>query len=241
MRTSADALTEHPTETITDPRTEPIHNSGSAGGNLPRWTWALRQLASVSTGTPALDDSVLVRYPSHHELCRLYRDCLQYLRGRYAVTSLVCSVQADLQKAPLWDLPVCFGSLANFMADVMPLSPSGQENPTSFDQWMATRVRPNVPPPPHALAFLVIAVTSNWRYFVGQNTDHCQASHILCTLLAPAPTDYHPTELDLYHGLFLDCLTHYLKDLWRVRTSDTASPMPFSLESVREPVLPGLS
>ncbi|KAJ8469157.1 hypothetical protein ONZ51_g9188 [Trametes cubensis] len=135
MRTSADALTEHPIETITDPRTEPIQSSGSADGNLPRWIWALRQLASVSTDAPALDDSVLVRHPSHHELCRLYRDCLQHLRGRYAATSLVCSVQEDLQKTPLWNLPVCFGSLANFMADVMPLSPSGQEDPTSFDQY----------------------------------------------------------------------------------------------------------
>ncbi|KAH9893986.1 hypothetical protein C8Q73DRAFT_497844 [Cubamyces lactineus] len=240
MRASTDAaLTEDPIETTTEPPTEPSHNSSSADGNLPRWTWALRQLASVSTSVPTPDDSISDQYPSHHELCRLYRDCLRYLRRRYAVTALVCSVQEDLQKAPLWGLPIFFGSLVNFMADVMPLSPSGQEHPVPFDRWMATKVKPNVPPLPHALAFLVISIISNWKYFVGQNTDHCQSSHILCTLLtAPTPPDYHPTELDLYNGLFLDCLTHYLKDLWRVRTSDTASPMPFSLESLQEPLLP---
>ncbi|KAI0326294.1 hypothetical protein GY45DRAFT_122390 [Cubamyces sp. BRFM 1775] len=238
VKASTDAPTEHPLHNITGSLTEPVQASGSADSDIPRWVWALRQLDIGSTGTPALDDTVLDQYPSHHELCRLYRACLQYLRGRYAVVSLVCSVQEDLQKSSLWDLPVCFGTLANFVADTMPLIPSGQEHPISFGQWMATKVKPNVPPLPHALAFLVISIASNWKYFVEQNIDHCHASHILCTLLASTPAGYRPTELDLYHGLLLDCLTHYLKDLWRVRTSDTASPMPFSRESLQELQLP---
>ncbi|KAI0326306.1 hypothetical protein GY45DRAFT_1285747 [Cubamyces sp. BRFM 1775] len=204
---------------------------------LPPWLDALRQLAlEAATEVPYLDNSILDRYPSHQESFRLYRDCIRYLEGRYPVASLACSVPEDLQETPLRDLPACFGTLVNLIADSVVIV--GHPNQDASEQ-LLTSILPTLPRP-HALRAIVIAAILTTKYSLGHNTEGCQASHILCTLLSPSPRAHQPTESDYYQGLFLDCLTHHLKDFWSARLCKTASPMPYSLESCEELARPGL-
>ncbi|KAJ8457554.1 hypothetical protein ONZ51_g11462 [Trametes cubensis] len=227
-----------PVQTPGDPPTELTSEDTPCDDALPPWLDVLRSLAlEATTEVPCLDDSILGQYPSHRESFLLYRDCIRYLEGRYPVAYLVCSVPEDLRKASIQDLPVCFGTLVNLVADSVVIVGLPDQD---VGEQLLTSILPTLPPPPHALRAIVIAVIRTAKYFLGHNTDYCHASHILCTLLSPSRWAHELTESDHYHALFLDCLTHHLKDFWSTRLSKTASPMPYSLESCEELALPGL-
>ena len=235
VQTPGDPPTELVAQPLADTAMEqPVQTSENTPCDdaLPPWLDVLRPLTlEAATGVPYLDDSILDQRPSHNESYRLYRDCIQYLEGKYPLAFLVCSVPEDLQETPLRDLPACFGTLVNLIADSVVIV--GNPNQDASEQ-LLTRILPTLPPPPHALRFIVIAAVHATKYFLGDNTEGCQASHILCTLLSPSPRAHQPTESDYYQGLFLDCLTHHLKDFWSARLCKTASPMPYSLESCEE-------
>ncbi|KAI0659666.1 hypothetical protein C8Q70DRAFT_126211 [Cubamyces menziesii] len=202
----------------------------------PKWTQLLDDLdiRTESIVGHVLDDTTSAQADA--ELCHLYLDCLHYLRDRYSVSvvSLVCSVPEDLQKASLWTLPICFSTLANFLADIMPLPSTENSSEVDF-RHMAEIVLAFVPPAPHALAYIVPALSSTHSV---EPSDHCSASHIACTLLASPMEAYQPTELDLYHGLFLDCLNYHWKSLCLQRGRRVASPMPYSRASLQELIRP---
>ena len=180
------------------------------------------------------DDAVLDEYPSHHQLCSLYRECLQYLQDTYPVASLDCSVAGNLQEPTmLRDLPSCFGTLVNSMADARRYVHS--TDTLEFD--------PDIPPFPHALTVIVVAIAATQKYYHMEHKTgrHCQASHLLCAFL-PSPIGESDTEeSDLYHGLLFDCLAHHTTYWNMIRGRDMDSPMPYSQVSLQELALPGSS
>ncbi|KAJ8457555.1 hypothetical protein ONZ51_g11461 [Trametes cubensis] len=232
-QSSADTATEHPVQTSADVPCD---------GTLPQWLRALRQLdTQVATGAPVLDDSILDQYPFHHELCHLYRDCLDFLQGRYPVASLDYSLPEDLRRTPIWDFPVCFGTLVNFIADFFPIefSPDDPEHLSTFAQWLAPGVERFLPPCPHALGLLAHALSDAWDYRVMHKPDHdSPIPYLLCILLVSPPGGCPPAALDLYHALFLECLTSHLRDVCFSRAMKTATLMPYSLESLQELQIP---
>ncbi|KAI0326302.1 hypothetical protein GY45DRAFT_123368 [Cubamyces sp. BRFM 1775] len=228
-----------PTPGVSDarPTTEPPLQSSTdilERDTRPKWTRLMDDLdiRAESNASRVFDNTTSAQPDA--ELCRLYLGCLQYLQEKYSVVSPLCSVPEDLRKAPLWALPICFGTLVNYIADIMPLPATENSSEAVFRQ-MAEVILTFVPPAPHALAYIVPALSSTHS---AEHSEHCQASHVTCTLLSSSIEDYQPSELDLYHGLFLDCINLQWKSLCLQRGRKVASPMPWSRSSLQELMLP---
>ncbi|OSC99990.1 hypothetical protein PYCCODRAFT_722587 [Trametes coccinea BRFM310] len=187
--------------------------------------------------------------------CRLYLDCLQFLRKEYP-TSSACLAHGGLHDKRAEQLPTCFGILTMFVADhliwTLDIPPSETKGDETAPHVLILNATATAQLQDTSRRIRALFSTTDSLSAIGRAVVGCDAVRLLmvrgaleglsdrpCSMIAhflaylgdPEDVDEH----DRYHALFLDCLLRlsYRESSLRGRL-ELASPMPWSHTSTLE-------